>query len=201
MTEDLEIISLKILKILYHYHQQSPGEGLDEEKIIERISFVDQKKGIQFVRKALSELRDQFLVRKMGDSEYVIGDRGLKHYERFKFIKSVEEELSSPANIVTHGGSHSIHNRYQHHTHNYHMYGESVTFPGDVQEFIQHHDDLVQTVEAIEKLVMDAPKGEEILNKLEQMKAILNQDSSGLKGKREWEDRLLKAIEKLEKKI
>ncbi|HEO64404.1 MAG TPA: hypothetical protein ENI73_00895, partial [Spirochaetes bacterium] len=130
MTEDLEIISLKILKILYHYHQQSPGEGLDEEKIFGRISFLDQKKDIKLIQKALSELRNQFLVRKLGDSEYAIGDRGIKHYERFKFIKNEEEEINPPANIVTHGGSHSIHNRYQHHTHNYHMYGESVTFPG-----------------------------------------------------------------------
>ncbi len=137
----------------------------------------------------------------MSDSEYAISDRGLKHYELFKFIQTEDGDLDPSNNIVIHGGNQNINNRYTHQQHHYHLHGESVTFPGDVQEFIQHHDDLIHTVEVIEKLVMDAPKGEEILNKLEQMKAILNQDSSALKGKREWEDRLLKAIEKLEKKI
>ncbi len=179
MTEDIEMISFKILKILYQYHQQNPDLGLNDEGLAGRFDFKDQKKGLKLLQKALTEMKNQSLLRQVGASGHAISDQGIQHYEQFKFIKGDEESVSYPVNVTINGNISEFQNRPHYYSHHYHhLHGQNITFPGDIKEFIPHHNDLLKTVEAIEKLVMDVPKGEEILNKLETMKAILNQDSS-----------------------
>ncbi|HEO65318.1 MAG TPA: hypothetical protein ENI73_05525 [Spirochaetes bacterium] len=201
MSDDLEIISLKLLKILYQYSQQDPGTGMDEKALADRFDFKNQKQGLQTVQKALTNMRKLALVRSLGEGEYRISSRGIEHYERFKFIKGADENESLPSNIVIYGNISEFQNRIANHSHHYNIYGENVAFPGDTKEFMEHYEDVQRMVKEIEELAQDAPKGDQILDKLKLIKSVLNQDSDAFTGKKTLEEKLIKAIERLEDRL
>ncbi len=170
MWNDLEMISLKILKLLYQQYHDFKDSELSEQMIAEKLD-CSYEEEIKTIQKALSELKKVALVQK-SRSGYVISERGLKHYEQFKFLKE-DEEQSFPSNIVIHGGGQNINNRYHHHTHHYHFHDEKMTFPGGVEETNPLYKNLLETLNEIETLGMDAPQGEKMLEKLEDVRSII----------------------------
>ncbi|GMT49325.1 MAG: hypothetical protein IEMM0008_0864 [bacterium] len=172
MTQDLEDISLKVLRILYHYHHENPGSGLDKETLEEKFNFLSHKKGKEKVAKALSELI-QLGLAKTYRNKNMITEQGIKHYESFKFFKSDELERSSE--IMVQGDWYGSNNHYQSH---YHVSrADIVHFPGETKEFIHHYDELLGLIKETENYTLDSPAGEKILEKLEEMKSVINQDS------------------------
>ena len=170
MWDDLEMISLKILKLLYQQYHDFKESGLSEEMIAEKLN-CSYEEEVEKLQKALSKLKKVALVRK-DRSGYVISERGLKHYEQFKFLKE-DGDLGELANIVIHGGGQNINNRYHHHTHHYHFHDEKMTFPGGLEEMNPLYKNLLETLNEIETLGMDAPQGKKMLEKLEDVRSII----------------------------
>ncbi len=52
MFDDLEIISLKLLKVLYYYHKQDNTKGMCHNTLANRIDFSDKKQGLKLINKA-----------------------------------------------------------------------------------------------------------------------------------------------------
>ncbi len=168
MWDDLEMISLKILKLLYHQYHDLMESELTEKVIAEKLN-CSYDEEVTKIQKALGELKKVALVRS-NRSGYVISEKGLKHYEQFKFLKG-DEEQSSPLNIVIHGGDQSI--RCINNIHHYHYHGEGKAFPGGLEEMNPLYKNLLETLNEIETLGMDAPQGEKMLEKLEDVRSII----------------------------
>ncbi|GMT49417.1 MAG: hypothetical protein IEMM0008_0956 [bacterium] len=171
MWDDLEMISLKILKLLYHQYHDLKASELSEQAIAKKMNCTYDEE-ITELQKALSELKKVALVRN-ARSGYVISEKGLKHYEQFKFLKGDEENLNYPSSITINGNVNSINNRPSYHQHNYHVYGEGVTFPGGLEETNPLYKNLLEILNEIESLGMDAPQGEKMIEKLEDVRSII----------------------------
>ncbi len=171
MWDDLEMISLKILKLLYQQYHDFKESELSEQAIAEKLN-CSYEEEIKKIQKALSELKKVALVQS-NRSGYVISDKGLKHYEQFKFLKE-DEEQSFPSNIVIHGGIQHISNRNHQHIHNYYnLHGEKVTFPGGMEETNPLYKNLLEILSEIEEMGMDAPQGDKMIKKLEDVRSII----------------------------
>lgn len=175
MTQDLEDISLKVLRILYQYHHENPGSGLDKGTLEEKFNLLGPEKGKGKVAKALSELI-QLGLAKTYKTKSMITEQGIKHYESFKFLKS--DELDRSLDVMVQGDWHGHNNHYHSHNHYHVGRADTVHFPGETKEFIHHYDELLELIKEAEKYSLDSPAGEKILDKLEEMKTVINQDSS-----------------------
>ncbi len=204
MTQDQEDISLKILRVLYHYHQDNPLSGLDIDKLLRRFDFSDAKEGKTKIEKALSDMIQANMIHlfagKQGNKpsvqKYTITEQGIQHYNKFKHLK---EESVNPLNGVSVYGDWK--GDYQQHNHYNISRGGDVHFPGETEEFIHHYDELMKEIEETESMVLDSPNGEKILEKLARIKTIINLDSSALGGRLKWEQQITQMLERLQDKI
>ncbi len=197
MPYNAEDISLKLLRMLYKFHEENPTIGLEEKLLENKFEFIDHLRGRERVQFCLESLIKLELVKreKIKDKVlYSITDSGIQHYEKFKYLK--ENTDSSNAVIVEGNWTGNLDHYHIH----YHYDQKNVDqFPGETEEFIRHYSELLDEIEATEQLVMDdPPEDSKILERLGHMKTIINLDSLSLGGRLKWESRLEKLIDRLE---
>ncbi len=185
MSLSEEEVSLKILRLLYQYQKQKPDSGLDEKTLLGRFDFMDQNEGSTLVKKSTKKLiKLGFLSEKEkeGKKIYGITENGIRHYKDFKFLED-ESEIKTP-DVMVQGDWYGNNNHNNHYFYSPMMGRDGVLhFPGEVEEFIPHYDELLKLIEEIEKKAMDIKGSEGILNDITEMKAVISQDSSALGGK------------------
>ena len=199
MTQDFEDISLKILRILYQFHEQNPFSELDEELIINKFDFLIPENGSEKIKKSLSELVKLMLINiseKDKKTYYTISKKGIIHYENFKLLSNKKSEPCY--SVLVQGNWSGNNDNYHYH---YHLNSSSKElFPGKTNEFILHYEELLNEIEEAKNLIADSHSKERVLEKLENMKTIINIDSSSIGQKLKWEERLENIINILETK-
>ncbi|GMT48811.1 MAG: hypothetical protein IEMM0008_0350 [bacterium] len=202
MAEDLEIISFKILKVLYQKHREKPDSGLEKKKLIEQMDLTKNESGK--LEQALDELIEMDLVNVNKKENYSITKKGKKHYKLVQLMKL--DEIDGNHNVKKIEGDNNVINTP------YSIYGNNYIYISskadtinssseEAVELVSVYEDLLKMVSDMENFAMDSPKGKEMLGKLNEMERLIKSCIVDLNRKPEWLDRLESLFDQIKHKF